>query len=144
MICGMEAIPARPTATWREVGAILLLPIGGVILPVIGWIVGVVLLWLSPRWSRGDKVIGTLVLPGGLFYGVAGLGFEAFTSSSSLRCPPSTRTSVCVTGTDHLTGHVVWGGLGFLSILVPVVLLGAVLVADGYLLWRLRGRAALS
>ena len=33
----------------------------------IGWIVGVILLWSSRAWTTRDKIIGTLVLPGGLF-----------------------------------------------------------------------------
>ncbi len=38
---------------------------GGVILPVIGWLVGAYLLWTSRVWSVSDKLLGTLVLPGG-------------------------------------------------------------------------------
>lgn len=37
----------------------------------IGWLVGVLLLWSSPRWTRGEKVLGTLVLPGGLILPIA-------------------------------------------------------------------------
>ena len=43
-----------------------LLPIGGVVLPIVGWIAGVILLWVSPAWTTRDKVIGTLLVPGGL------------------------------------------------------------------------------
>jgi len=32
----------------------------------IGWLVGVLLLWSSPRWTNSEKLLGTLVLPGGL------------------------------------------------------------------------------
>jgi HAAS len=46
--------------------AIVLLLIGGVVIPVIGWLVGVVLLWISRAWTRRDKLWGTLILPGGL------------------------------------------------------------------------------
>jgi hypothetical protein len=49
-----------------EIIAILGLLIGGIIVPVIGWLVGVVLLWISPRWKAGDKLLATLVWPGGL------------------------------------------------------------------------------
>ena len=31
------------------------------------WPAGVVFLWLQPYWRRRDKLIGALVLPGGLF-----------------------------------------------------------------------------
>jgi formate hydrogenlyase subunit 3/multisubunit Na+/H+ antiporter MnhD subunit len=36
-----------------------------VLLPLV-WVVGVVLLWRSRAWSRRDKLLGTLVIPGGL------------------------------------------------------------------------------
>jgi hypothetical protein len=53
-------------ASWREVATLFLLPVGGLVVPVLGWLVGVVLLWGSDAWTRGDKLIGTLVIPGGL------------------------------------------------------------------------------
>src|SRR4051812_27169536 len=36
-----------------------------VLLPLV-WIVGVVLLWRSRAWTRRDKIVGTLLVPGGL------------------------------------------------------------------------------
>lgn len=42
-----------------------LLLLGGFALG-IGWIIGVILLWTSSTWKRWEKVLGTLVLPGGL------------------------------------------------------------------------------
>ncbi len=48
-----------------EIAAVVLLLVGGVIF-VVGWVVGVVLLWASPRWRWTDKLLGTLVWPGGL------------------------------------------------------------------------------
>lgn len=56
----------RPRTTWREIGALILLPLGGVEVPVAGWIAGVVLLWLSDAWTSRDKLVGTLLIPGGL------------------------------------------------------------------------------
>jgi hypothetical protein len=49
----------------REVATLVLLPIGGIVVPVLGWFVGVALLWTSERWSVRDKLLGTLVVPGG-------------------------------------------------------------------------------
>jgi hypothetical protein len=49
----------------REITAVVLLLIGGFIF-LAGWVVGVVLLWTSPRWRWPDKLLGTLVWPGGL------------------------------------------------------------------------------
>jgi hypothetical protein len=48
-----------------EISALVLLLFGG-FLAGIGWLAGVVLLWMSPRWQTGDKALGTAVWPGGL------------------------------------------------------------------------------
>lgn len=42
-----------------EVAAILILGLGGFFVPVVGWLVGVVLVWISGAWSTRDKLIGT-------------------------------------------------------------------------------------
>lgn len=57
--------PAERRST-REWMAIFLL-LFGFIAAGVGWVVGVVLLWRSRAWTTRDKLIGTLVLPGGLF-----------------------------------------------------------------------------
>lgn len=66
-----------------EVGALLLLPmggvipLGGVILPLIGWLIGVALLWWSNAWTSGQKLLGTFVIPGGLLAAVLLLSLVA-------------------------------------------------------------------
>lgn len=57
--------PPRERRTWREWGAIILLPLGGLLVGV-GWLVGLVLLWSSRLWTTRDKLIGTLIVPGGI------------------------------------------------------------------------------
>jgi hypothetical protein len=37
------------------------------LLPLV-WVIGVVLLWRSPAWTVRDKLIGTLIVPGGLAF----------------------------------------------------------------------------
>jgi hypothetical protein len=56
---------------WQEITAIVLLLLGGFLFG-IGWVVGLVLLWTSTLWKLRDKLIGTLILPGGLAFS---LGF---------------------------------------------------------------------
>jgi hypothetical protein len=53
----------RGTREWMAVFLLLF----GFIAAGAGWVVGVVLLWSSRAWTTTDKLIGTLVLPGGLF-----------------------------------------------------------------------------
>jgi hypothetical protein len=134
----MEATAARPATTWREIGALILLPFGGVLLPLWGWFGGIALLWLSPRWRVRDKVIGTVVLPGGLFLAFAGLGLLPFTPSAS-PSPVCPRHAVCATATLQASGQRQPLG-GVFAFLIPVVLVGAPLAADAYLFRRLKAR----
>lgn len=48
-----------------EAAAVWLLPLGSLFVGV-GWLIGVILLWASNVWTRGEKWLGTLVVPGGL------------------------------------------------------------------------------
>lgn len=63
------AIPApaqgAPRRRVLDTGTVVLLLVGGLLIG-LGWIVGVFMLWVSPRWRTSDKVVGTLVWPGGL------------------------------------------------------------------------------
>jgi HAAS len=63
-----RAEPAAPAQRRgpREWAAVFLL-LFGFLAAGIGWLVGVILLWSSRAWTTRDKLIGTLVLPGGLF-----------------------------------------------------------------------------
>lgn len=67
VFAGPSSLPRTPDRLGNlEIAAIALLLIGGLVIPFVGWVAGVVLLWLSPRWGRRDKLIATLVWPGGL------------------------------------------------------------------------------
>jgi hypothetical protein len=52
-------------SSWREIAAIVLLPFGGVVIPIGGWLVGLYFLWSSPVWTVREKLAATLVLPFG-------------------------------------------------------------------------------
>jgi uncharacterized membrane protein len=54
------------TSRWVEILAIIFLVPGSVLLPFVGWVIGVILLWASSVWTVRDKIIGTLIVPGGL------------------------------------------------------------------------------
>ena len=62
------AYPAAPPASpWGglEIAAVVLLAIGGVVLPIVGPLVGLVLAWSSSRWTRPQKAVasGLAMLP---------------------------------------------------------------------------------
>jgi hypothetical protein len=56
---------ARPTRA-LEIATLVLLPLGGVVIPLLGWLIAAALLWSSDAWTTRDKLIGTLLVPGGL------------------------------------------------------------------------------
>lgn len=61
------ASPARATRASSDVVAWLLLSVGSLVLPVIGWLAGAVLLAMSPRYSHGQKTLVLGVWPFGPF-----------------------------------------------------------------------------
>ena len=116
-------------SNWREVAAIILLPFGGVIIPVAGWFVGVFLLWVSDAWTRRDKLIGTLIVPGGLLLPLMLLTLGA-----------STHGQGCYSingGPRNCTGG---SGTNVLLIVLLSMLLAAPLAVALYLALRLRRR----
>jgi hypothetical protein len=44
-----------------EIFAVLLLSVGSFLLPVLGPIIGVVLVWVSVRWTRPQKAVGSVL-----------------------------------------------------------------------------------
>lgn len=57
---------ARRTGTDPDaypVLTVLMLMLGGFVLPVFGWLAGVVMLWTGRTWTTGEKWLGTLVWP---------------------------------------------------------------------------------
>jgi uncharacterized membrane protein len=67
---GIRAKAAKPATPWLEVIALVLL-----LLPFLGWVVGMALLWLSRTWTTREKAIGTV-----LALGVGALALVALSS----------------------------------------------------------------
>jgi hypothetical protein len=63
---GVPVPVARQASPRLEAIALVLL-----VIPFLGWVVGVVLIWVSRLWTTRDKLIGTL---GGMSWVLAGLG----------------------------------------------------------------------
>jgi uncharacterized membrane protein len=112
----------EPSAGWLEWLAILLLLIGGVVIPVVGWVVGAVFLWLSRCWSVKDKILATVLVPGGL-----ALPFFLSVSATTVQ------SQTCVTGngtdsnghqfvTDNCSGgSLTWVQVGWIVVLALLV-----------------------
>ncbi|HEX8080338.1 MAG TPA: hypothetical protein VF557_09015 [Jatrophihabitans sp.] len=75
-----------PTTTWEGI-TVALLTIGSIV-PVIGWLAGVAMLWTSTRWRPGEKVLGTLIMP----LGPAAVIWFALIPVSSESCTGGTET----------------------------------------------------
>jgi hypothetical protein len=89
----------------REIGAVVLLLFGGiaglvagVVGVTVGWGAGVVLLWFSPRWRWPDKLLGTLVWPGGF----ASLFLLAGQAASAQQCGGVSGTVTTCSGSPGL------------------------------------------
>ena len=102
------ASPARRGAL--EVVAVIALLVGGFVVPVLGWFVGVGLLWVSQAWTTRDKLIGTVVLPGGLLAPLALLLFPV-------------RTDTCTALGDGLTACET--GPASVWLVIPAIVLAA-------------------
>jgi uncharacterized membrane protein len=114
----------------REVLTLILLPLGG-FLYIIGWAVGAILLATSTVWTSREKVIGLLVIPGGLlpaaFFGLMSGGKVCSQLSSNGRVISETCSG----------GMPVW--LAYLTLAVLVI---APIWTVFFLLSRMNKRAA--
>jgi HAAS domain-containing protein len=123
--------PRTPRRGWVEILALVLLPVGGVVVPVVGWLVGLALLWASGVWTLRDKLIGTLLVPGGLLPFIALLTLSAGECADTGSIGPGgriVRTATCDSGPNW------W------LVALAVVLLVAPIASTAYLGWRTRPR----
>jgi hypothetical protein len=69
------APPRASEQRWYVVVTAILLDIGGLLVPLAGWVAGIMLLWASPLWTRNEKLVATLVPPavGLLTFGILAL-----------------------------------------------------------------------
>jgi uncharacterized membrane protein len=117
----------------RELVAVLLLTVGSVILPLVGWLAGVVVMWSSNRWRTREKILGTLAIPGGLGTMVMGtLIWLTFASSSCVEGDfvqdggngvVRTDAGSCSAGNSLTVSVAVWVLLWLVALAVPLALL---------------------
>jgi hypothetical protein len=124
---GLPARPPRQPTPWLEVIALVLL-----VIPFLGWVVGVILVWISRLWTTRDKLIGTL---GGLSWALAGLGVVLADVGS---------TPLSSSGSGSPLGSPVPepGGPGVIELLLVVAPLVLPIAAAIYLAFRLRTLAS--
>jgi hypothetical protein len=130
----VRAVPG----TGRELAAVLLLTVGSVIVPLIGWIVGVALLWGSPWWRRGEKWLGTLVWPGGSLAVIVALSLPASSCTGGVQTISLDGERTGTTATCSGFSLPPW-----LGVPAAVVLFGAPVLV-GVLLYRRAKRRAVA
>jgi hypothetical protein len=119
-----ERAGVRPRrAGWVEILALVLLLIGGIVLPVVGWFVGVVLLWVSEAWTTREKLVGTFVIPGGLATPLLLGGLAVTAESCSTEFDPATgaELSSSCTGGTFQAADVLGPVLAVVLLLAPVL-----------------------
>ena len=67
----------RPTPGWLEWGGVAMLGIGSYLLPVIGTVAGLVMVWMSQWWSTRQKVVAAVLSLAGLVV-IPLVGFGVF------------------------------------------------------------------
>lgn len=122
----IDAPPQQSRITTRDTITILLLLIGGFVLPLIGWIIGVVMLWTSNAWRTRDKILATLLVPGGLLSGVFAVGAIPVYSMSGIETTCRPQDPNFGTGADHCvtTGGPGAGTWTLLTIVVILTIVG--------------------
>ena len=112
-----------------------LLEVFAVILVPFFWPIGVILLWMSPAWHWRDKLIGTLVPPGG-YLGLGIFGLTAAHSGSGPCVIVSDAAGNTIQNTCQQAGPS-WLQ-AFIAVGLTIVIYALPLVTAGYLAIRLR------
>ncbi len=105
---------------------------GGLVIPILGWLIGV-MLWSSRVWATRYKLIGTLLIPGGLG-GAVYVGL--FAASGGQSCgsrqarPGGPFVTHCAGGPSSATTA--------LQIALLVVVVATPIATAAYLSWRIR------
>jgi uncharacterized membrane protein len=93
-----DRLGIQPAAAGKlEWFTVFLLPFGFVVIPILGSVVAVMLLWTSRVWTTRQKVIGTLLPPGGLS-AIAYLLFAGATTCSTSGGAGEATTEHCTGG----------------------------------------------
>ena len=115
-----SGLPSTPLYGRVDRFAPWLILFGGFVV-IVGWLAGVVLLWNSSVWTTRDKLLATLIWPGGLaaaFYAV-GIGISP---------PVSLQTSACSGGPGLVTHCMSQPGPGAFHVIAAILILVILIV----------------
>ena len=112
--------------------------VSAIVLTLIAWPLGVPLLWRSSAWTRSQKILGTAVVPGGLWTGYL---LDAGDRSSCPITPAGSTAGLCEIGPTFHWLHPAGDAFNHVfGALVFVATVALPLVVAGYLAMRLRQR----
>ena len=121
-----------PAGTGLETAAVVMLTVGSLV-PIVGWLVGVALVWMSSRWTQRDMLLGTLVTPGGpglvLLAGLVVPGESCQTSIGAVSIATSSGTLVDAPPPAPTSSTTCSGGLPGPAWLPPVLGLLAIIAS---------------
>jgi hypothetical protein len=126
----VDAAEPRPEAPPSRAGRLEIAALVALLVPVIGWLVGPVLVFVSEAWSRRDKLIGLALLVALVLLPLAGVVAESESGGEEL--VPGEARPVGVQESSSDTGPVEFLILGTLAGLPSALYLG----------WRLHRRSA--
>ena len=105
-----------------EILALIGLLVGGFLF-VVGWFVGVVLLWVSDAWSTREKLVGTLLVPGGLLpaflFGTGAVGGYSETCGGEVDPVTGADINVVCTGGPSLAARILWIAVFIVCVVGP-------------------------
>lgn len=131
-------VPATRTRGFAIVAA-LVLSFGGFVVPIVGWIVGAVMVGLSGMWHTWEKVVA-ICTPFVLFGVVLLVSLPAYAVSGAVEVHETSGLGSAPEVASPLVPTVF--DLGYSTIIVLVMV--AVPASGLWLLWRMRGRTAAS
>jgi uncharacterized membrane protein len=106
-----RSVPAPRRGGWLEIVTLIGLLVGGFVF-VIGWFVALVLLWVSDAWTTREKLVGTLLVPGGLlpaFLQLTGaLGAYGEMCTSEIDPATGAEIGMVCTGGPSLAARIFW------------------------------------
>ena len=114
-------LPSTPQHRWGDRLAPWLILFGGFVV-IVGWLAGVVLLWNSSVWNTRDKVLATLIWPGGLVAAFYAAGIV-------IALPGSVQPSSCSGGPGILTHCTSQPGPGVFHVIVAILSLVVLIAA---------------
>lgn len=114
-------LPPTPRTSWADRLAPWLILFGGFVF-IVGWLAGVVLLWNSSVWETRDKVLATLIWPGGL-------AAALYAAGVGMAVPVSVQPSSCSGGPGILTHCTSQAGPGVFHVIAAILILVALIAA---------------